>query len=539
MKQYKLIQVALLAILLFGWAGCSQNEEEVPGNAQNGIVLNVTDTGLISNEPSTRTEDTGFVTTFTQGDQIGLFAVKDGAILDEINNMPFTFNGSSWSGKPILYDERLAGVTFYAYYPYQPDMSGKTDLAGDDFFAPLVAAWELTTEQSDQKAYAKQDLMTSHATALIGENGNYSLSFQLTHRMSLVVVKLPSTRYIFTDAEGVAMPEETPYVAMPVDVAFYLDNVDEGNKIAPYYDAKQDEYRLLRKPSSENQIIGHYNDKQCTLDTAEKMKEGKYKRFVVDGGYKEVTHYLQVGDLYNADGSLISKDAKEADIESDRCIGVVCWVGNPQPSVLYAAEKDGYTSAQDVLSREHPNCVNGLVVSLNTVNDKFVNGTAAEMRIWYRKNFTDAANFIDLSGNFYDGSKTTSTTVAERDRILGYNNTRVIEAYNDANSSDLQVLQVLDAYRKTVVAPAISTNWFLPSVQELRNMQDKNGLLTTLNNQIAKVQGASIEIGTQYWSSTERNASNMYYVSYTATSSTASTGGKKTDARAYRFVLAF
>ena len=38
MKQYKLIQVALLAILLFGWAGCSQNEEEVPGNVRNGIV---------------------------------------------------------------------------------------------------------------------------------------------------------------------------------------------------------------------------------------------------------------------------------------------------------------------------------------------------------------------------------------------------------------------------------------------------------------------------------------------------------------------
>lgn len=68
-----------------------------------------------------------------KGDQIGLFAVKDGAILDEINNMPFTFNGSSWSGKPILYDDRLAGVTFYAYYPYQPEMTGKTDLIGDDF----------------------------------------------------------------------------------------------------------------------------------------------------------------------------------------------------------------------------------------------------------------------------------------------------------------------------------------------------------------------------------------------------------------------
>ena len=150
MKQYKLMQVALLTILLFGWAGCSQNEEEVPGDVWNGIVLDVTDTGMFNNEPSTRTEDTGFVTTFTQGDQIGLFAVKDGVILDEINNMPFTFNGSSWSGKPILYDDRLAGVTFYAYYPYQSEMAGKTDLTGDDFFAPLVTGWELTTEQSIQ-----------------------------------------------------------------------------------------------------------------------------------------------------------------------------------------------------------------------------------------------------------------------------------------------------------------------------------------------------------------------------------------------------
>lgn len=402
MKQYKLMQVALLAILLFGWAGCSQNEEEVPGNVRNGIVLNVTDTGIISNEPSTRTEDTGFVTTFTQGDQIGLFAVKDGAILDEINNMPFTFNGSSWSGKPILYDDRLVGVNFYAYYPYQSEMTGKTDLIGDDFFAPLAAGWELTTEQSDQKAYAKQDLMTSNATALIGENGNYSLSFQLTHRMSLVVVKLPSTRYIFTDAEGVAMPEETPYVAMSVDVAFYLDNVEEGTKISPYYDAKKDEYRLLRKPSSENQIIGHYNDKQCTLDTAEKMKEGKYKRFVVDGGYKEVTHHLQVGDYYYADGSVVS--GNEAEPAKDNCIGIVCWVGNPMPSVLYKdVAGTPYTATNDALLRSHPNCVHGLVMSLYTETGKFSPALTQSIHDWFMTtSFT--SSYVSVTG-YYDANE--------------------------------------------------------------------------------------------------------------------------------------
>lgn len=73
-------------------------------------------------------------------------------------------------------------------------------MQGEDFFAPLVDSWNLTNAQSDQKEYAKQDLMTSGKTELIGENGNYSLSFQLSHRMSLVVVKLPSTHYLFTDA---------------------------------------------------------------------------------------------------------------------------------------------------------------------------------------------------------------------------------------------------------------------------------------------------------------------------------------------------
>lgn len=214
MKQYKFIQKLLLAVLALGCASCSQ-DEETQVNQQNLVVLNVADTGLVSSESQTRTVDDGFVTTFTQGDQLGLFAVKDGLIMDEINNMLLTYNGSSWSGKPILYDESLEGVVFYAYYPYQADMTGKTDLQGEDFFAPLVDSWNLTNAQSDQKEYAKQDLMTSGKTELIGENGNYSLSFQLSHRMSLVVVKLPSTHYLFTDAEGTVLPEETPYIAKP------------------------------------------------------------------------------------------------------------------------------------------------------------------------------------------------------------------------------------------------------------------------------------------------------------------------------------
>lgn len=306
MKQYKFIQKLLLAVLALGCASCSQ-DEETQVNQQNLVVLNVTDAGLVSSESQTRTDDNGFVTTFKKDDELGLFAVKGGVIMDEINNMRLTYNGSSWSGKPILYDERLEGVVFYAYYPYQADMTGKTDLQGeDDFFAPLVDSWNLTNAQSDQKEYAKQDLMTSGKTELIGENGNYSLSFQLSHRMSLVVVKLPSTHYLFTDAEGTVLPEETPYIAKPNPASISFEIGEE--KILPYYDAAKDEYRLLRKPSSAETITGYYNGKKCSLVTEGKMEQGKYKRFVVDGGHQEKKHHLQVGDFYYADGNIVGAE---------------------------------------------------------------------------------------------------------------------------------------------------------------------------------------------------------------------------------------
>lgn len=533
MRQYKLIQVALLATLLLGWSGCSLNETEVPENAPNQVVLNVTDIGLNNSGATTRTEDEGFVTTFTQGDQIGLFAVKDGAVLDEINNIPFTYNGSSWSGKPILYDDRLEGVTFYTYYPYQPDMSDKIDIAGEDFFAPLVAGWELTTEQSNQKEYAKQDLMTSGATALIGENGNYTLSFQLAHRMSLVVVKLPSTRYVFTDAEGVIMPEETPYVAMPVGVTFYMDQAEEGNKISPYYDKKKDEYRLLRKPASGNMIIGHYNGKQCTFETADKMVQGKYKRFVVDGGYKEVTHNLQVGDFFYADGSIIGANEEPS---ADNCIGVVYYVGNPQPSYLYP---EVISSKQDVLKRECPNCVHGLVLSISP-NDSDIwgdGGTGKYITEWYNS-WSGNTDYVTLDGYYYlEGGKRVNL-----ERLLGYNNTRVIEEFAKQTSGfSCKALDKLSDCQANYQAPAITSNWYLPSAYDMTVMWDN---LNKLNANLNKVgENNKLELNDLYWTANERNKDLLYYAQFTAskvTINSASSNSKKNSSKMFhRFVLAF
>lgn len=534
MKQYNFLQIALLAIVLFSWAGCSQSEEDFSVNSQNGIILNVEDAGVMSNESSTRTQDEGFVTTFTQGDQIGLFAVKDGVVLDEINNLPFTFNGSSWSGKPILYDARLEGVTFYAYYPYQADMTNKVDLGGDDFFAPLVENWELTTNQSEQKEYAKQDLMTSNATSLVGVNGNYTLSFQLTHRMSLVVVQLPSTRFVFTDAEGIAMQEESPYIAKPVNVAFYLDNVDEENKISPYYDEKRDEYRMLRKPATDNQIIGHYNGKQRVLETAGKMTPGKYKRFIVDGGYKEVNHHLQVGDLYYADGSIVS--CSEVNPSKVNCIGIVCWVGNPMPSVLYKdVAKTPYTAENDALLRAHPNCVHGLVLSLYTETGKFSPALTKSMHDWFiTTSFT--SSYVSITG-YYDANESNKNKTL---RFLGYNNWEILGLYHNEFKTDFECFKFQNECESDFPAPPVTTGWYVPSSGELIALQNKdNSLETKLNSSLIKVSDTKMDISATYWSSTERNNKNMYIVSYTKTAGSAGTGGVKTNNYTYRFFLGF
>ena len=71
----------------------------------------------------TPTQD-GNTATFNTGDAIGIFIVKDGAIIDGVNNMKFTYQAATadvearWTppaGSQIYY---YAGATYIAYFPY-------------------------------------------------------------------------------------------------------------------------------------------------------------------------------------------------------------------------------------------------------------------------------------------------------------------------------------------------------------------------------------------------------------------------------------
>lgn len=280
-------------------------------------------------------------------------------------------------------------------------------------------------------------------------------------------------------------------------------------------------------------IIGHYNGKQRALETAGKMTPGKYKRFIVDGGYKEVNHHLQVGDLYYADGSVVS--CSEEKLSKRNCIGIVCWVGNPMPSVLYKdVAKTPYTAENDALLRAHPNCVHGLVLSLYTEAGKFTPTLTKSMHDWFMTtSFT--SSYVSITG-YYDANENNKNKPL---RILGYNNWEILGLYHNEFKTDFECFKFQNKCESNFPAPPVTTGWYVPSSGELIALQDKDNSLETLNSSLIKVSDTKMDISATYWSSTERNNKNMYIVSYTKTAGSAGTGGVKTDNHTYRFFLGF
>lgn len=352
---------SLAALLLIaGLAGCSEEENlpGTPGDTRPPVTITVTDGGYTPDDaarqstagsdirqnaddrPSTRAADNGYATTFTAGDQIGLYIVKpDGTYAAE--NIPLTLTDmgdgtSAWQAPATttLYYEGAA-AKYFAYYPYQqtlpavsntpdapdapdapdtPDAPAEpvkpnasaTDASG--FFAPLISAWTPATDQGTHAAYTASDLMTGCGTASKQSGGTYSLSLTMTHAMALVVIETPMTKYTLTDKDGKSLPDY--YIPAP-DTRFY--------GFTPCFIG--DTYRYLVKPAQSGaaDLMGSYTATLADGSTATKeyavspngITAANYALYKVDGGANTViskSHTLKVGDFYMNDGSLLGKD---------------------------------------------------------------------------------------------------------------------------------------------------------------------------------------------------------------------------------------
>ena len=227
---------------------------------------------------------------------------------------------------------------------------------------------------------------------------------------------------------------------------------------------------------------------------------GTAKMYSVNDPNK-IDHTLAIGDYYCADGRLVSKDAVTV---PDNVIGIVCYVGNPQPSA--APADPSYTEANDALRRDYPNCKHGLVIAVNNAD---VNGTkivpfASSRDFFYGNWFT---NDDDWMGKFVG-----SDTKEPLPGILGYNNAVLMKmSPNYAVACD-RALEYMEAYCTAVPQPAVASVWFVPSLRELENLVDA---VSTINSKIANAGGEELVVngalGARYWSSNERTG-NTYVV---------------------------
>nr|WP_302829182.1 fimbrillin family protein [uncultured Bacteroides sp.] len=466
MKQHFLFQSLFIGLLLTLLWGCSDETITSVTDSEKQserLTVIVTDGGYIASageDPLTRTKEEDYKTTFTAGDKIGLYAVKNNAIITGCNNVCLTLAADGkWTpptGTEIFYEG--ADATCYAYYPYQPLLAGAlvpsaTD--ADGFFANVVAQWTPATDQGNYAKYTASDLMTGKGTVSGTPGSTHTLSFTFTHRMALMVMDLPKAKYaLSTDANYT-------WLADALDTEF--------NGFSPYHlDAGL--YRYLIKPSQTNLFLsGSYTNASSTTNEwgiTPTIAPGNYKSFKVDNGntVNNVTHTLAVGDFYMKNGALVAKNKAElTEEEQTNCIGIVYKVG--------AGNGDSLSDYGGKLTTIH-----GYVLALQQ-----------SWQVW------GDASRIFVTG---DGGS-----------HFGYKGTQILLTAAATESKSFPACMYCVNY-KPATPTGITSGWYYPATAQMRECAinaNSNGM----NTQLAKISGAASLSGT-YSSCSDVSASQCW-----------------------------
>ena len=174
---------------------------------------------------------------------------------------------------------------------------------------------------------------------------------------------------------------------------------------------------------------------------------------------------VEKGDYAMADGSFMKYDAGVTLTTAQKANvrGIVFWTTADSNS-------SGTTPAKltddEIMKADYPHCTHGLIVALKDVSkDTKWQEHAINIAAWQTNTF-EAENkekYKSIASNEDD-------TTAPIRYILGYQNTKLLKAYNAQCEENYEVLPVslLADFETTHPAPANTTGWFIPSVKELR-----------------------------------------------------------------------
>lgn len=230
---------------------------------------------------------------------------------------------------------------------------------------------------------------------------------------------------------------------------------------------------------------------------------------------KEAENVLEIGDFLLNDGSVVDKayDLSKITAAGKTVVGVVYYVGNPQPSALYKNYED-----KDILKAEAPAATHGLAIAINNGNEGNAARMFADINVKYAY-----ANWFTNNETSNSYISTTMNTTKAGIQFLGYNNTAVIEKVGDktdetstegVKTGSSAFTSILTAFR-TANKVSNCSKWYLPSYAELKQIQDN---YTAISTSIIKASGslqqftdfATNATDKFYWSSDLRGGSNAW-----------------------------
>lgn len=212
-----------------------------------------------------------------------------------------------------------------------------------------------------------------------------------------------------------------------------------------------------------------------------------------------VRRKVDIGDFYYADGT------SSGELDADKTVlGVVFWAGDPAVD-------------DPALRREHPDCVNGLVIGAFADEPNYWQSTVYDCGI-------SVGEWIGANAPFLMPPLTGTLEEDGLNRMVGFSNTQALMAFDADESNSGWPLEILDNFREyqenSPVPPENSSGWYIPSVKELSllcsgeydgniwNMQMPDvSNLDRVNASLSKISRHSPIIGTSYyWSSSEYSA---------------------------------
>lgn len=429
----KLIYSVIAAAVIMAMSGCTQ---ESVVNSDTPTVMNasihVSDQAFQSVDGTTRATNSGVSTTFVDGDAIGIFIVKNGAA--SVTNEKYTYHNGAWykstGSATISYD---ADAKYFAYYPYQADMTNKYTLAAttsaDDFFAGLISGWTLTKDFTGTN-YDAQDLMVSMGTASKPSDNTVEYSFTMNHKMALVEFQYPQT--VVTD------PNDATYSRATYT---WLDDYKP-------YNLKNGCYRILVNPLTAYSFRGKeyetfsFTEKQAwsASVTNSELAANAYKVFKNAAGdaasYTEKN--LLVGDVYFSDGTWSRNTV------SDKTpIGIVV---STDPTYCEKAYNTKFG--------------HGLVMALNNASDEtnnYISGHETKSPAW-----CTAASGKSGTSIMTNLTNTVGNMILDASGMANFAKVTVLGAtYTEAN---FPAFWLAANYTPAAPVDVTTTGWFLPSM---------------------------------------------------------------------------